>query len=335
MYAPDPENYTLGKGVVYFDKKNLTTGLYSGERDLGNSPEFSFNIALEKLDHFSSRSGIKAKDKTITSQVTPGVTFTLDELSKENFALLTLGEVSSVQQSAGAASAEAVTAHLGVRSVLANRDIGLTTLAHGTVTGGPFTVGETVTGGTSAAAGIVCYVNTSSVQVAVSSGTFQTGETITGGTSGATADLSADPEFVSGVVLVQDDTDTTTYTAGTDYQIDSTLKDETIGRILFLSGGSITEGDAVHVTYQYRQYSYSEVAALANNQLEGRLRFVSDNPTGTQYELEAWRVSLSPNGDTALIGDDWSTLGFTGEILKDASGHASQPYFVIRMFDNS
>ena len=44
--SPNTENYTLGKGVVYFDQKNLTTGLYMGERDLGNAPAFSFSLFM-------------------------------------------------------------------------------------------------------------------------------------------------------------------------------------------------------------------------------------------------------------------------------------------------
>jgi hypothetical protein len=27
-----------------------------------------------------------------------------------------------------------------------------------------------------------------------------------------------------------------------------------------------------------------------------------------------------------MIGDDWSTLGFVGEILKDEVGHPTSPY---------
>jgi len=58
---------------------------------------------------------------------------------------------------------------------------------------------------------------------------------------------------------------------------------------------------------------------------------VSDNPAGTQQELEIWRCSLTPTGDTAMIGDDWSTLGFVGEVLKDATNHPNSPYMNIIM----
>jgi len=68
-----------------------------------------------------------------------------------------------------------------------------TKLAHGSVTGGPFQVGETVTGGTSSATGVVTQVESAYLMVKTVTDVFQNGETITGGTSGASADLSADP----------------------------------------------------------------------------------------------------------------------------------------------
>lgn len=331
MTSPSTDNYSLGKGVVYFDKLNQTTGLYIGERDLGNAPAFAFNVSIEKLEHFSSRGGISAKDKEVISSMTPTITFTLDEINKENISLLTLGTMNSVTQAATSVSKEEVTAHPGLRSDLGKRNIGLTTLPHGTVTGGPFTVGETATGGTSSATGIVAVVGADYIQVAVTSGTFQDTETLTGGTSGATADMDSDPVWVPGAVLVQDDSDSTTYVAGTDYRVNVSLKDAKIGRIQIIDGGAISEGDVLHVTYGCAETTYTEIQAFSENQIEGQLRFVSDNPAGNQQELIAWRASLTPEGDTALIGDDWSTLGFTAEILKDESGHPDSPYFDIIM----
>jgi len=160
-------------------------------------------------------------------------------------------------------------------------------------------------------------------------GTPASGDTITGDTSSATATMDAAPVWTPGVLLVQDDADTVTFVAGTDYEVSTLLKDDSIGRIKFLSGGTLTEGEEVHVTYGYAVAEYTEVQAFKETQVEGKLRFVSDNPAGGQQELEIWRVSLTPSGDTAMIGDDWSTLGFTGEILKDESGHPDSPYMNI------
>jgi len=66
-------------------------------------------------------------------------------------------------------------------------------LAHGSVTGGPFQVGETVTGGTSGATAVVRQVEAAYLMVDSVTDIFEDAETITGGTSGATADLSDDP----------------------------------------------------------------------------------------------------------------------------------------------
>jgi hypothetical protein len=64
---------------------------------------------------------------------------------------------------------------------------------HGTVTGGPFQVGETLTGGTSAATCEVVEVDGGGAYVLVKnvSGTFQASETLSGGTSSATASFTS------------------------------------------------------------------------------------------------------------------------------------------------
>lgn len=253
--TPSTDNYTLGKGVVYFNRYDATASEYLGERDLGNAPAFSFNVALEKLPHFSSRGGLKAKDKEVIAQITPAVSFTLDEVNTENLALLTLADIEEVDQTGAAVTDEAHDAKLGRRIQLAFRDIS------GVVVKGP------------------------------------------GGTP--------------------------TYTSPADYVVDSSLKDDVIGRILITTTGSITADEALEIDYDYGTVSYTRIKAFAQDQIEGELRFVSDNPAGGDQELIIWRVSLSPAGDTAMIGDDWSTLSFSGEVLKDATNHADSPYFDI------
>lgn len=73
----------------------------------------------------------------------------------------------------------------------------------GTVTSGPFTPGETVTGGTSGATGrVVGQVlnGASSLPYVVLSGVFVSGEVITGGTSGASASSTSTPSASQGFV---------------------------------------------------------------------------------------------------------------------------------------
>lgn len=335
--SPNTDNYTLGKGVVFFDQ--LISGAYQGERDLGNAPAFTFNIALETLEHYSSRGGLKAKDKEIISQITPGLAFTLDEVNKENMALLTLGDTTTETQALGSVEGEVVAAPaiLGNRVDLTYRGVISWNLPYdtGTVI---FVVGETVSGA-GGATGVVTAVTGDATSgtlqiVRTNTTSFVDDEVLTGDGTGSAAvsSLTGGTQSTSTPgILVQDSTDSTTYVAGTDYEVDISLSDDKIGRIRIIEDGTITAGEELHVTYQYDALSWTQIAAFANTQIIGKLRFVSDNPAGNQQELEVWSVSLVPSGDTALIGDDWSTLGFTGEILKDETNHPLSPYMNIIM----
>ncbi len=321
--SPSTENFTLGKGVLYFEQK--IGGVSQGERDLGNAPAFSYSVSLDHLEHYSSRGGLKALDKDIISQVTPEIKFTLDEINKENFAMTSLGSIAEITQSAGSVVKEAITAHLDRRSQLAFRNVGAKAIPVSAITTA-FVPGEIVTGATSTATATVISSTSASILVVNQSGTFAA-ESLTGSIAGA-ATATGDSIFASGSLLIQDATDTTTYVAGTDYEIDTTLKDDVIGRVKILSG-SIVEGDVLHVTYEHGTATYTEIKAFASTTLEGQVRFISDNPVGTNSELNIWNVSLSPDGDTSMIGEDWSTLGFTGKVLRDVANHPDSPYYTM------
>ncbi|RMG93724.1 MAG: phage tail sheath family protein, partial [Chloroflexi bacterium] len=96
---------------------------------------------------------------------------------------------------------------------LASPALGVT-LSHGAVTSGPFSVGETVTGGTSGATGTVAVLGSGFMVVeSVANGPFQSGEVVTGGTSGASATLdsaslltgsSIDADYQTGQVVTDD-----------------------------------------------------------------------------------------------------------------------------------
>ena len=81
------DNYTIGKGIVSF---NIDS---AGYVDVGNCSSFEFTPTLEKLDHFSSREGIKTKDKTVILSKAGTLKIVLDEWSDTNIALAVLGVV--------------------------------------------------------------------------------------------------------------------------------------------------------------------------------------------------------------------------------------------------
>lgn len=249
------ENYTLGKGILYFDR--YQNGAYSGYRDLGNAPSFSFNVNIEKLEHFSSRGGLRVKDKEIISQLTPSCSFTLDEITAENFEILGLATIDDQSQAAATGESETIAAVVG-KVTLAKRGI---------------------------------------KNVSVVAGS-------------------------------------TTLVAGTDYTIGAA--DAKAGQINFIDStdvqAAITASEDFVITYDCDAVDLKVVKLFTETEVIGRLKFVSDNPTGTQCTLVAKSVSLTPSGDTAFIGDDWSTLSFSCECLKSSAPEdADSPYIDIIM----
>lgn len=89
-------NYTLGRGELYFARFLPGTSTPEGERYLGNSPEFNLTISEEKLDHFSSDRGVREKDDSISLQVDRTGSFTTDDIDVENLALFFFGDTSTV-----------------------------------------------------------------------------------------------------------------------------------------------------------------------------------------------------------------------------------------------
>lgn len=83
--SPNVANYGVLKGELFW------TPLSGNRRSLGNAPQFSIDLGVDVLDHFSSRTGVKTKDATVTLQKTCTVNITLDELTLKNFAIALLG----------------------------------------------------------------------------------------------------------------------------------------------------------------------------------------------------------------------------------------------------
>lgn len=86
--APDPENLQVGKGEVSFKPQDAADFI-----DLGNVPELEYEPTIEKLDHFSSRSGIKTKDKSVVIERGGTLRVLMEEITANNLAMLLMGTV--------------------------------------------------------------------------------------------------------------------------------------------------------------------------------------------------------------------------------------------------
>ena len=83
--APHIDNYYIGKGKVFWTPEGGV------ERDLGNIPEFEFTPELEKLAHYSSRSGVRTKDREVVVEKSATLRLVLEEWSLDNLVMALMG----------------------------------------------------------------------------------------------------------------------------------------------------------------------------------------------------------------------------------------------------
>lgn len=84
------DEYTLGRGILYVGE--LSNDIPVNWRDVGNATAFNLTVTTETLPHYSSRAGVRVKDKEVIVQTELNYTITLDSVNDENASLFFLGE---------------------------------------------------------------------------------------------------------------------------------------------------------------------------------------------------------------------------------------------------
>lgn len=131
---------------------------------------------------------------------------------------------------------------------------------------------------------------------------------------------TANPMGVRNVtaITVKDQAGTTTYVAGTDYNVEL----ET-GRVQIMPDGDITAG-TVQFGYTPVAGTWEAVKSGAATETRGALRIVSKNASGGNRDFFMPKVSLVPDGDMPIIaeGTEFVSLNFSLEVLKGANTEA-------------
>lgn len=119
-------------------------------------------------------------------------------------------------------------------------------------------------------------------------------------------------------VVVKDATDTTTFVAGTDYNVDLDL-----GRIQIIEGGAI-DNEVIHIDYARTAETWTRVKTGSTAELYGALRVVADNASGDNRDFYMPYVSLTPSGELPIIqdGTEFVAMSFNLEVLKPANAEA-------------
>lgn len=242
-------NQTLGRGKVYVSKFLAGTHTPAGWRYVGNTPSFGVNMAQEKLDHFSSDTGARVKDKSVVLQVDITGNLVLDDINFQNLELFFFGSSTTISQTSATAQTESFT----------------------------------------------------SVQQGYA---YQLGVT----TNNPTGVRSISSVVITGKVL------------GTDYTVDADR-----GLVFIVEGGSIADNSNITVTYDRAAKARKQLIS-GTTQIEGALRFVSDNPQGEKNDFYMPYVRLGPNGDFNLKADEWQQLPLQAEILADTAYNRAAIY---------
>lgn len=352
MAETQTNNYVVGRGRVYFDRMKDGSKQLTGERYFGNTPEFSLSMSSTDLDHYSSESGVKEKDASITLTQDTSGTIVCDNISAENLALWFLGE--SLNTIVGAAVGETqqarvqrgtyiqlgtseampqghgdvdnvtisntgATAATGVYTLTANPAANDTVTINGVVItykAGGAGVHEVNIGAAFAdtATNLKNYINAHSDELAVtaaSAGGVVTVTSIAGGVAGnaiTTTETGANSSWGAATLAGGAAGDVP---AANNWEVDLGT-----GRVYILpDAANIDDDDLLTITYDTGAHTVEQTISQGRS-IFGAVRFISDNPVGSQRDYFFPYAKLTPDGDYALKGDDWQSMSFSLDILR-------------------
>ena len=124
---------------------------------------------------------------------------------------------------------------------------------------------------------------------------------------------AGNPQGARGVSAVVVEVGASTKTLGTDYEVDAVS-----GGIFIPAGSTIVTGDDVIVTYNSAANTRERMVS-SGTQVKGELKMIAYNPEGTQKDILCPSVTIAPNGDLALKGEDWLTASFSLEVLAKSA----------------
>lgn len=98
---------------------------------------------------------------------------------------------------------------------------------------------------------------------------------------------------------------------GTDYEVE-----ERLGMIRALEGGSVEDGDTLHVTFDAEEVTGDMIRGAARSEIRGELVFDGlDTVTGQSVVIEIDRVILSGSGEFDFLSEEFATVDVGGRMV--------------------
>lgn len=89
--AGSTDNYTIGGARIVFAER-ISVGVYDEYRDLGNIVSASIASEIDRLQHFTAKTGTRAKDREVVRETSFNINFTFDEPNVDNLNLMFLAD---------------------------------------------------------------------------------------------------------------------------------------------------------------------------------------------------------------------------------------------------
>lgn len=116
----------------------------------------------------------------------------------------------------------------------------------------------------------------------------------------------------SAITTVKNSAGSTTYVAGTDYNMSP-------AGLMIPSGSTIVDAADLKVSYTRAAHDRIEAAMTTATVLEVVVEGLNEVDTGAPVITDMWRVSFPPASELALLGDKLGELKFTTELLADGN----------------
>jgi hypothetical protein len=131
---------------------------------------------------------------------------------------------------------------------------------------------------------------------------------------------------VSSVVVGDDAVPTTTYTLGTDYELDADA-----GAIKTLSTGTIGATQVVFVDYAFATQDEIEAVVSSAPPLRwGRFHGLNTADSDKPFVVDVYKMSMQPLAELALINDELAQMDVEARVLSDAFRVTGSKFFSIK-----
>ncbi len=352
--TPSPKNLYIGSGQVFFDRFDENDDR-TGLRHLGNVPKFNLKTDVTKVQKKSSMNAAKSVYDEAVTEEKATADITIEEFDPANVALALYGSEGVINQVAGSVTGEKYKAHKGRYIQLLNAfkvsEIKVKPLAPLPATiGAAVPVGTVTSDGTITSGGTYTGTAIADYYVTVSAAPTTAGS-LTGckiqWKNGLAGVLSSDVAVTASAITLEEGIQVTLslasgqtfavgdmwqitvspalteYVAGRDYKTDKVLMRG--GLISIPETSTISDGTDVLIDYKKPEATLPKIAAGTSKTICGYMLFLGDPSKGPAYNGEFWKVSITPNGEIPLIGEDYAGFEITVTCLDDSENHPDEP----------